>query len=199
MQVLRAQDMYSPRMHQGRVMSKASETKNTNITDQKWEWKPFSIPQNVIIHHLIILTPLWLSVQPSVETVTHNTTITSQTSTLEHIRPLPLWEEIWMQSEPPFLWVYVCVSVCALVLTELALLGLGHGRPVPGPLDGKTNINLSKILHLGWNTCDYLFTNNKGSHVHSWHTRTHGVVWRPHPTTKVLRRQPSIIKLSFYI
>lgn len=30
------------------------------------------------------------------------------------------------------------VSVWALVLTELALLGLGHGRPVPGPLGGNT-------------------------------------------------------------
>lgn len=42
-------DVFSPHMRQERVMSKASETKNTNITDQKWECKPFSTPQNVII------------------------------------------------------------------------------------------------------------------------------------------------------
>lgn len=73
-------------------MSKASETKNTNIRDKKWvSANPFYTSK---CHHLIILILLWLAVQLSVETVTHNTTITSQTRTLEHIRPQQLWKEI---------------------------------------------------------------------------------------------------------
>ena len=40
----RCQGVFSPHMHQEKVMSKASETKNTNFTDQKWECKPSSIP-----------------------------------------------------------------------------------------------------------------------------------------------------------
>lgn len=131
-------------------------------------------------NHPIILTPLWPSVQLSVETVTHNTTITSQTRTLEHIRPRPLWVEVWLKSEPEFL------RECALVLTELALLGLGHGRPVPGPLE-EQKLSLDTVFRL-----IYIHTNfKKSSHVYSWHTRTHGVVWRPHPTTEVLSRQPT--------
>jgi len=79
--------------------------------------------------------PLRRSVQLPVETVTYNTAITSQPGTVEHITPLQLGEEIELKCEAAFLWVHVCVGV--LVLTELALLGLGHGRPVPGPLHGK--------------------------------------------------------------
>lgn len=70
-------DAFSPRMHQERVMSKASETKDKNIIDLA----RVSTPQTVIIYHLIILTPLQLAVQLSVETMTHNTTITGQTKT----------------------------------------------------------------------------------------------------------------------
>lgn len=35
-------------------------------------------------------------------------------------------------------------SLCVSVLTELALLGLGHGRPVPGPLD--TNESIKNVV-----------------------------------------------------
>lgn len=100
-----------------------------------------SIPQNVIIHHLIILISLGPSVHLSVETSTHNTTITSQTRTLEHIR-----------TDCNLTQHFFCVSVCVFVLTELALLGLGHGRPVPGPLEDRTNENLSWIMHLSGET-----------------------------------------------
>lgn len=55
-------------MLQEKVMSKASETKYINIIDQKLGAQILSIPQTVIIHHLINLTLLMLSVQLSVET-----------------------------------------------------------------------------------------------------------------------------------
>lgn len=86
------------------------------------------------------------------------------------------------------LWLKVCVSV----LTELALLGLGHGRPVPGPLDSNESIKMSLgNVSKGCKSLDWfrVFHVHEGSHVDSWHSRTHGVVWRPHPTTKVLRGQ----------
>lgn len=170
------QDIFSPHMHQERVMSKASETKITDIRNKKsLRASPF---YNSKCHCVIILMPLWLSVLLSEETVTHNTTITSA-----------IWTIIFM---------VICVCVCVLGLTELALLGLGHGRPVPGPLDGATSRNFSLIMHWHWDTWKTAFENifKKGLHVHSWHTRTHGVVWRPHPPTKVLRRQIKIIKMS---
>lgn len=89
---LRWQIVFSPRMHQERGRSKASETRSTNIRDKK------RLSANTFCtskcHHLIILIPLRLAVQVSVETVTHNTTITPQTRTLEHIRPRQPWEEI---------------------------------------------------------------------------------------------------------
>lgn len=62
-------------------MSKASETKDKHYRPEMGE-QTLSGPQTVIIHHLIILIPLWLSVQLSVETMTYNTTITSHSRTL---------------------------------------------------------------------------------------------------------------------
>lgn len=76
-----------------------------------------SIPQNVIIHHLIILIPLWRSVQLSVETVTHNTTITSQTRTSEHIRPRRLWEDCNLNQ--------YFLGVCAFSTHRVGIVGVG--------------------------------------------------------------------------
>lgn len=118
-------------MRQERVRNKASETEERDITD--WE-QTLSTPRAVIIYHPIILIPLLLNVQLSVETMTHNTTITSQTrrsrknSHLKHCFSNCMYE-----------------FCCAVALTVLALLGLGHGRPVPGPLKGK---NLGRFWHL---------------------------------------------------
>lgn len=82
-----------------------------------------SVPQTVIIHHLIVLIPLWLSVQLSVETMIHNTTITSH-PTVEPCRPLQLREEIWLQRMSISLGL--CVNLCACISTHrVGIVGIG--------------------------------------------------------------------------
>lgn len=92
-------------------------------------------------------------------------------------------------------------QLCVSILTELALLGLGHGRPVPGPLGTKKTIQIVvrkciNELQISGFTILHVY---KGSHVDSWHSRTHGVVWRPHSTTKVLRQTKKQPFFSFHL
>lgn len=81
------------------------------------------------------------------------------------------------------------------ILTELALLGFGHGLPAPGPLGSKLNRKKYKnvmFLCVQSRQSASRRPNIPGAgfalHVNSRHAGTEGVGWRSHAAAVVLQR-----------
>lgn len=109
------------------------------------------------------------------DTATHNTSITSHARTSEHSGSdwhlhIRLKVCVYQYSQSWRYWDWAMAG---------QFLDPWRARPLKLSL-----VNVS----MGCKAVDRFRILNgcKGSHVDSWHSRTHGVVWRPHPTTKVL-------------
>lgn len=90
-------------------------------------------------------------------------------------------------------------------LTLLLLFGFGHGGlPPPGPLENTGQINCIPSLNCMENITLCIITQSNSIsgcgwgrkmlllvllHVHSWHARAHGVMWRSHAAAKVLQKK----------
>lgn len=172
----------SPHMHQERVMSKASAGRNSNITLKTRTNQTLSVPHVLSSsYHPNTITAGCPTASGNSDTLCYS--YTSRTRSLQHFRPRQLRDEIWLQHEPSFFSVWVRIST-----HRVGIVGIGPWPSSPGAPGWKDQRRVQ--LHSPSDNLKGVFYSieQQHVHVHSWHARTHCVVWGPHASTEVLKK-----------